>query len=174
LEIDNQTFPLKTGEYTPWITVRFHAVPGVNVTGIVRFLLRETDPEVALYATPVQIDPERPALPISHPAHYAVYLAKLLGAYSTLGMAEDTWALNEGVIDEDAFLEQAYSIFAEREAMFTQALDKTRRGVVACVFDTSDRVQHMFFRHLKELDGSMAAAVMATPSASSTSAWICW
>ena len=154
LEIDNQTFPLKTGEYTPWITVRFHAVPGVNVTGIVRFLLRETDPEVALYATPVQIDPEKPALPISHPAHYAVYLAKLLGAYSTLGMAEDTWALNEGVIDEDAFLEQAYSIFAEREAMFTQALDKTRRGVVACVFDTSDRVQHMFFRHLKELDGS--------------------
>jgi predicted AlkP superfamily phosphohydrolase/phosphomutase len=148
LHIDGQTFPLKTGEYTPWIAVRFHATVGVNVSGIVRFLLRETAPEVSLYATPVQIDPEKPALPISHPGHYAVYLAKLLGAYSTLGMAEDTWALNEGVIDEDAFLDQAYSIFAEREAMFTQALEKTRRGVVACVFDTSDRVQHMFFRHL--------------------------
>ncbi len=65
-------------------------------------------------------------------------------------MAEDTWALNEGVIDEDDFLKQAYSLMEEREAMFRNALDKTRRGVVACVFDTSDRVQHMFYRFLHE------------------------
>jgi predicted AlkP superfamily phosphohydrolase/phosphomutase len=32
--------------------------------------------------------------------------------------------------------------------MFLSALENTRRGVVACVFDTSDRVQHMFFRGL--------------------------
>ncbi len=38
----------------------------------------------------------------------------------------------------------------EREAMFRNALAKTRRGVVACVFDTSDRVQHMFYRFLHE------------------------
>src|ERR1700751_174537 len=35
-----------------------------------------------------------------------------------------------------------------REPIFTNALEKTRRGVVACVFDTSDRVQHMFYRFL--------------------------
>jgi len=62
-------------------------------------------------------------------------------------MAEDTWALNEGAIDEEAFLKQAYLTYAEREAMFLGALERTRRGVVACVFDTSDRVQHMFYRH---------------------------
>jgi predicted AlkP superfamily phosphohydrolase/phosphomutase len=66
-------------------------------------------------------------------------------------MAEDTWALNEGVIDEDAFLRQAYSIYEEREAMFLNALETTSRGVVACVFDTSDRVQHMFYA---QMDGS--------------------
>jgi len=32
--------------------------------------------------------------------------------------------------------------------MFSNALQKTRRGVVACVFDTTDRVQHMFYRFL--------------------------
>lgn len=148
LKIDGQTFPLPQGEYTPWISVRFKASLGVTARGIVRFLLRETSPEVSLYSTPVEIDPERPALPISHPAHYAVYLAKLFGAFATLGMAEDTWALNEGVIDEGAFLDQAWAIFKEREAQFREALDKTRRGVVACVFDTSDRVQHMFYRYL--------------------------
>ena len=34
------------------------------------------------------------------------YLAKKLGKYATLGLAEDTWALNERVIDEQAFLDQ--------------------------------------------------------------------
>ena len=99
--------------------------------------------------TPINIDPENPALPISHPSYYAAYLAKLLGAYATLGMAEDTWAMNEHAIAEDAFLQQAYLTYDEREAMFLSALDRTRRGVVACVFDTTDRVQHMFFRHMK-------------------------
>ena len=116
--------------------------------GIARFLLTEVSPELSLYVTPIQIDPESPALPISHPAYYSAYLAKLLGSFATVGMAEDTWALNEGAIDESEFLAQAYSIMDEREAMFDNALAHTTRGVVACVFDTSDRVQHMFFRHL--------------------------
>jgi predicted AlkP superfamily phosphohydrolase/phosphomutase len=105
-------------------------------------------PEISLYVTPIEIDPEAPALPISHPSYYSAYLAKLLGSFATLGMAEDTWALNEGAIDEAAFLDQAYLTLAEREAMFENALAHTRSGVVACVFDTSDRVQHMFYRHL--------------------------
>ena len=117
--------------------------------GIARFLVTETDPEFSLYVTPIQMDPEAPALPISHPGYYAAYLAKLLGSFATVGMAEDTWALNEGVIDEQAFLDQAWSLLAEREAMFDNALAHTRRGVVACVFDTSDRVQHMFYRHFE-------------------------
>ena len=127
----------------------FRAAPGVKVEGIARFLLTETEPEVSLYVTPINIDPEKPALPISHPSYYATYLAKLQGAYSTLGLAEDTWALNERVIDEKAFLDQAYSICEERETMLINALDKTKKGIVACVFDTSDRVQHMFYRYLE-------------------------
>lgn len=150
LDVDGQRYPLKTGEYTPWVRLKFRAAPGFVVHGIVRFLATETEPEFSLYATPVQIDPEKPALPISHPPYYAAYLAQLLGTYSTLGMAEDTWALNEGVIDETAFLNQAYLLLEERMSMFRNALEKTPRGVVACVFDTSDRIQHMFFRHLGE------------------------
>jgi predicted AlkP superfamily phosphohydrolase/phosphomutase len=118
------------------------------------------DAETSLYATPVQIDPENPALPISHPRYYAIYLAKLLGPFATVGMAEDTWALNEGVIDEDAFLKQADEIKQERERMFFSALDRTRRGVVACVFDTTDRIQHMFYRYLDQRSRGPHAAVI--------------
>jgi predicted AlkP superfamily phosphohydrolase/phosphomutase len=140
LEIQGQEHSVHTGEYTPWLRLKFP-----SARGIVRFLLLRGEPDFSLYATPVQIDPENPALPISHPRYYAMYLAKLLGSFSTLGMAEDTWALNEGVIDQAAFLLQARDIQKEREAMFFSALDHTRRGVVACVFDTTDRVQHMCF-----------------------------
>jgi predicted AlkP superfamily phosphohydrolase/phosphomutase len=144
-EIGGEHYELKQGEYTPWVTLTFKATLGIKVTGIARFLLTETDGAVSLYSTPININPEDPALPISHPTYYATYLAKLLGAYSTLGMAEDTWALNEHAIDSDAFLKQAWLTYEERESMFFSALDRTRRGVVACVFDTTDRVQHMFF-----------------------------
>lgn len=149
LDINGSTHKLEAGEYTPWIKLTFHAAPGVKVDGIARFMLTETEPEVSLYVTPINIDPEKPALPISHPSYYATYLAKLQGAFATLGLAEDTWALNERVIDEQAFLDQAYSICEERETMFKNALDRTKKGIVACVFDTSDRIQHMFFRYLE-------------------------
>jgi len=150
---------LRPGEYTPWVRLRFHGGIGVTVHGIARFFLTQTTPEVSLYCTPIQIDPENPALPISHPAYYAIYLSKLLGTYSTLGMAEDTWALNEGAIDDDAFLQQAELIKRERESMFLSALQHTRRGVVACVFDTTDRVQHMFYRYLDAGDNRVIEAL---------------
>ncbi len=148
LEISGQLYKLTDSEYSPWIPLVFHAPLGIKVRGIARFLYTQTSSGPTLYMTPINIDPEHPALPISHPTFYATYLAKLLGEYSTLGMAEDTWALNEGAIDEKAFLDQAYLTYDERRAMFFSALERTRRGVVACVFDTTDRVQHMFFRHL--------------------------
>jgi len=148
LGIAGERHELQAGEYSPWVTLHFKAALNIQVRGVARFLLTETGQDCSLYMTPVNIDPESPALPISHPTYYATYLAKLLGVYSTLGMAEDTWALNERAIDEDAFLKQAYLTYGEREAMFFSALDRTRRGVVACVFDTTDRVQHMFFRHM--------------------------
>jgi hypothetical protein len=57
-------------------------------------------------------------LPISHPKIFAVYLSKLLGSYATLGMAEDTWALSERVLSEEAFIEQVYTYHKGREDVF--------------------------------------------------------
>ena len=146
LRICGQTVTLKRKEYSPWMRLTFRAGLFSRVRGICRFRLEQTQPHVRLYVTPVNIDPERPALPIAHPLYYSIYLARLHDSFATLGLAEDTWALNTGAIDEDAFLEQTYSIHAEREAMFFEALRRTRRGLCACVFDASDRIQHMFYR----------------------------
>jgi predicted AlkP superfamily phosphohydrolase/phosphomutase len=146
---------LHIGTLSPWISLRFRAVPGVEVRGVCRMLVTEMDEHFSLYVSPIHLDPEKPAMPISHPAYYAGYLAKKIGTFATLGLAEDTWALNEGVIDEATFLAQAEDIDRERRDMFFAALARLRRGCLVCVFDATDRVQHMFWRYL---DGEAPAA----------------
>jgi predicted AlkP superfamily phosphohydrolase/phosphomutase len=148
IEIDSERFTIKVGEYSEWIPVKFRAGMGFTARGICRFYLKEILPEVEVYVTPVNIDPGHPDLPISHPVTYSIYLAKLFGPYATLGLAEDTWALNEEVLDDKAFLAQCYGNHEDRERMFFDALEKTPQGLCACVFDTTDRVQHMFWRYL--------------------------
>ena len=150
LTIGGEKYDLKPHVYTPWITVDFPAGLGMNVSGICRFLLNKTTPEFELYVTPINLHPEKPAMPISHPTAYSNYLAKRFGSYATLGLAEDTWALNEELIDDNAFAEQCDSIDAEREDQFFDALEKTNRGLVVCVIDGSDRIQHMFWRYLED------------------------
>jgi predicted AlkP superfamily phosphohydrolase/phosphomutase len=150
LTVDAEKFILKVGEYSQWIPVKFKSGMGFGAHGICRFYLKELSPEVEVYVTPVNIDPGKPDLPISHPVTYSIYLAKLFGPYATLGLAEDTWALNEKVLDDDAFLAQCYANHDDRERMLFDALEKTQQGLCACVFDTTDRVQHMFWRYLEE------------------------
>jgi len=150
IDADGEKFSLKVGEYSDWVPVKFKAGLGFRARGIARFYLKEISSEVEIYVTPVNIDPGRPDLPISHPVTYSIYLSKLFGPYATLGLAEDTWALNEEVLDDKAFLEQAYSNHEAREHMFFDALEKTTQGFCTCVFDTTDRVQHMFWRYLED------------------------
>jgi hypothetical protein len=146
----SEKFTLKVGEYSEWVPAEFKAGMGFTAHGICRFYLKGLSPEVEVYVTPVNIDPGHPDLPISHPVTYSIYLAKLFGPYATLGLAEDTWALNEHVLDDDAFLAQAYGNHQDRERMLFDALDKTKQGLCTCVFDTTDRIQHMFWRYLEE------------------------
>ena len=143
LKLGRQRVQLSEGQYSPWVKVRFGLAPGVGLHGTCRLLLRSADP-LRLYVSPINIDPARPSLPLSHPLIFATYLARLVGRYATLGLAEDTWALNEKIIDEREFLDQVDGIHDERERMFFAMLRRARSGVLACVFDGTDRIQHMF------------------------------
>jgi predicted AlkP superfamily phosphohydrolase/phosphomutase len=147
LRIGGQKYRLEKGRYTEWVPVCFRAFPGVKVRGVCKFLLLATEPEFELYATPINIDPESPALPIGYPAVYPVYLANRQGSYATLGLAEDTWGLNEHVLEDEHFRQQCLDHDREREEMFLDALDNVPHGLCVCVFDGSDRMQHMFWRH---------------------------
>lgn len=146
LRVDDQQVELVPNEYTDWVRLAFPLAPGVKARGLCRFLLKSFDSPFEMYCTPINIDPDKPVMPISHPPVYATYLAKQQGPFATLGLAEDTGSLSEARVSEEAFLKQAYDIDEERQTMFFDSLQKVRRGVVACVFDGPDRIQHMFWR----------------------------
>jgi predicted AlkP superfamily phosphohydrolase/phosphomutase len=150
LDLGGETLELREGELSDWVTLVFPALPGVKVHGLCRMKVTEMGEHFSLYLSPINLSPEKPAMPISHPGYYSTYLSKRIGNYSTLGLAEDTWALNEGITDDATFLQQTYDIDKEREEMFFAALDKLRRGALVCVFDATDRIQHMFWRYLEE------------------------
>ncbi|MGI6525596.1 MAG: alkaline phosphatase family protein [Bdellovibrionota bacterium] len=150
LEIGKDKISLKEGEYSPWINLKFKFGLRGEVCGISRFCLRSLEPEVTIYMTAMNINPEKPSLPISYPPFFSTYLAKKQGLYGTLGLMEDTWGRNEKAIDDERFLEQTYIFHEEREKMFFDALDRTKEGFCTCVFDASDRIQHMFWRYVDD------------------------
>lgn len=148
LEVSGQTVHLKEREFSGWVRLTFRPGLGMKIRSICRFYISEMSPQFKMYCTPLNIDPEKPALPVSHPFIFSVYLSKLFGPFTTLGEADDTWALNEGILDEDTFIRSAYETNDETEKMLTNAIKKNRKGVVACWFQLTDSLQHMFFRYL--------------------------
>jgi len=77
-------------------------------------------------------------------------------------MPEDTNGLKDGLISEEVFLALCDDVFTERERMLNTALDSFDSGILACVFDTLDRVQHMFW---KKNDGTPESPEGKEPSA---------
>jgi predicted AlkP superfamily phosphohydrolase/phosphomutase len=161
VSVNGDSFDLEPMVLSDWVQLNFKAIAGMKVTGICRMMVTEMDEHVSLYLSPINIEPEKPVMPISHPGYYCSYLEKKQGPYATLGLAEDTWALNEKITDDHTFMTQTTDIDIEREEMLFTALDRLRKGALVTVFDATDRVNHMFWRYTE--DGHPAAAGIDNP-----------
>jgi len=138
---------VRQGEWSDWLTVKFKLGMLQSAHGMVRFFLVRTEPKFELYASPINFDPQVPLFPISHPPEYARELADELGPFYTAGMVEDHNGLENGRFDESAYLDQCEDAWRERERMMLHELDRFSEGLFYCLFDTPDRVQHMFWRY---------------------------
>jgi predicted AlkP superfamily phosphohydrolase/phosphomutase len=138
---------VREGAWSGWLSVRFKLGLLQSVRGIVRFHLIRLNPTFELYASPVNFDPLAPLFPICHPEDYAGWLAGSIGTFHTTGMVEDHTGLNNERISEDAFLDQCNLAWREREAMMLLELERFDEGLFFCLFDTPDRVQHLFWRY---------------------------
>jgi predicted AlkP superfamily phosphohydrolase/phosphomutase len=146
LTADNPPIEVGVGSWSPWIRLKFKLSILQSITGIVRLYVRQLSPHLEFYVSPVNFDPGAPLFPVSSPLEYAKELVDQIGLFSTLGMAEDHNGLNNGRFDEAAYLAQCELVLAERERMTFHELSRFKEGVFFVVFDTPDRVQHMFWR----------------------------
>ena len=147
IDIQNQRCMLAAGRWSDWIAVTFNAGPFTKMRGILKFYLVETTPEFKLYVSPINFDPRRPNYPISYPSGYSKELADAIGLFYTQGMPCDTWAVNENRLTEDPFLEQVNEVSREVKAIFDHELDRFKKGILFCYFESSDIIQHMFWRY---------------------------
>ena len=137
---------VKLGEWSDWIRLKFKVGMLQSVRGMIRFHLIRLDGQIELYASPINFDPEMPLFSISAPKHYADDLTRSIGLFHTTGMVEDHTGLNNERISELAFLDQCDEVWNEREAMMLHELKTFEGGLFYCLYDTPDRVQHMFWR----------------------------
>jgi predicted AlkP superfamily phosphohydrolase/phosphomutase len=148
LEIQGTRLSLRAGEWSPWVPLTFAVTPFVRIHGMTQFHLVRADRDVQLYASPVNYDPRRePTFPLSHPEGYASELAEALGVFRTLGWAESAdKALQEGRLDEAAFLYDADRAFDDRQRLILAGAARDDWDLLVAAVETTDRVSHMMWR----------------------------
>jgi len=147
ISVQDNEIILNEGEWSDWITVEYEIIPYIEkANGIARFYLKEIRPNIKLYVTPVNIDPEAPALPISNPEDYSKELAKAIGPFYTQGIPEDTKALSEDVLNDKEFLHQTNIVFEEELNMLDYELARFKQGLLFFYIGRADQLSHMFWR----------------------------
>ncbi len=138
---------IREGRWSDWLRVKFKLGLLQSFRGMLRFYLVACEPELTLYASPINFDPDSPIFPISEPFEYAGELAREIGLYYTTGMVEDHTGLNNERIPESAFLDQCETAWRERQAMMHAELQYFDDGLFYVLYDTPDRIQHLFWRY---------------------------
>jgi predicted AlkP superfamily phosphohydrolase/phosphomutase len=145
LHIGDQTLDLAVGAWSPILELTFKLGLWAKVGAVTRVILTQTRPDVRLYVMPLQIHPLHTPWRYASPKAFAKRVWRDEGPFLTLGMPQDTTALEDGCIDDAQFLDLCESIVAGRERVLMRQLEHFDEGVMASVFDSLDRIQHMFW-----------------------------
>ncbi|MEM9555371.1 MAG: alkaline phosphatase family protein [Acidobacteriota bacterium] len=148
IAVSGNELTLRPGEWSDWLDFEFPFNPLISMHGIGRFHLLSLQPEVKLYLTPIQFDPENlpPGFELSTPSEFAVDLIED-EHYKTIGWAVDTWSINEGTMPEDLFMQDVEMTVNRYEQMLETQLEQMDEwDVLVHYFEFTDKVQHVMFR----------------------------
>lgn len=148
IEVQGNRLTLKPGEWSPWVPLTFKINALLRVHGMTQFHVVQADRELQVYASPVNFDPrKRSPVPLSKPDGYAARLAEQVGVYRTLGWAESAdKGLQEGRLDEAAFLYDSERAFEDREKLILKSLERSDWDLLVAAVETTDRISHMMWR----------------------------
>ncbi|MBN1232168.1 MAG: alkaline phosphatase family protein [Candidatus Coatesbacteria bacterium] len=151
LRFGKEEILLKEKEWSRWIEIDFPFAGSMKkISGIVRFYLKSLYPDFQLYVTPVNINPNDPALPIDAPSGYAANLSKDMGLFYTQGMPENTKSLTSGALTDREYLQQALYILDESITHFEHEFKSFKDGLLFFYFSSLDQNTHVLWRALDE------------------------
>jgi predicted AlkP superfamily phosphohydrolase/phosphomutase len=147
IEAEGSKVELRPGEWSDWVPLVFRVNPLVAIHGYARLRLISIQPEIGLYLSPIQFDPDHlpPGFALSAPRKFAEQLVREYGRYKTMGWAIDTWSIQSGTLPEDAFLEDV-KMTAEQERRMLRGLLARKDRLLFHYFEFPDRVGHVFWR----------------------------
>jgi predicted AlkP superfamily phosphohydrolase/phosphomutase len=148
IEVTGNQLTLKPGEWSRWVRFTFPFNAVIKLKGIGRFRLLSLDPEVRLYLSPIDFDPENlpPGFDVTTPGGFVHQLTRRHGLFKTRGWMIDTWSMQGGTIDEQTFLDDVKMTVDKDEEILKATLAESDWDVLVHYFEFTDRVQHMMFR----------------------------
>jgi len=162
------------GEWSDWLPAHFPLLGWfAGARGMFRVYAKELHPRLAMYVTPVNIDPRSPDLPISAPSFYSRDVARDVGPFYTQGIAEDTAALRQGVLTMEEFARQSALVQRDELKLLRHSLEHFREGLLFFYFSSIDQNSHMLWgKHEPELlavyravDGAIGEVISRFPDA---------
>ena len=147
LEAGGARAELKPGQWSDWLSLDFRVNPLITVHGYAKLRLATIAPEIGLYLSPIQFDPDRlpPGFTISSPPGFAKELVERFGRYKTMGWGIDTWSIQSATLSEEAFLEDV-RVTGEQERKMLRGLLAGHQKLLFYYFEFPDRVGHVFWR----------------------------
>ncbi|MFN2375501.1 MAG: alkaline phosphatase family protein [Candidatus Binatia bacterium] len=147
IEVGGQKATVEVGRWSDWFRMSFEVTSLSSIAGMARFRVLEVEPNLRLYMSPLNHDPEDPAIAVTEPHGYAKELAGTVGNFKTVGWNHETWGLNEERIDDQAFMDDVWETFRETEAITLHELEHRTTDLFVSVFVETDRTSHMMYRH---------------------------
>ncbi len=149
LDIQGQSILLRKGEYSEWVQLDFELLPVIgSVSGITRFLVKQVRPHFQLYVLPINIDPAKPAGPVTYPADFGAEIVRDIGAFWTKGLPCDTKALDYRIINDEEYVKQANLVLDERMRLFDHQWSRFTEGLFYFYVSSTDQDAHMMWRNM--------------------------
>lgn len=152
VDIQDQQLVLKEGEFSDWIKLRFELVPGglVTVAGITRILIKSVHPHLRMYVSPINIDPEEQAMPVTHPPELGGEIADKIGPFWTKGLPADTKAFDYKIFADEHYVQQAELILQDQLNLFEYEWSQFKSGLFYFYISSTDQDTHMLWRNMDE------------------------
>jgi predicted AlkP superfamily phosphohydrolase/phosphomutase len=153
LTIGSAAAIVQRGEWSEWLRADFPLLGWLaGARGMFRVYAKQLHPRLALYVTPINVDPRAPELPISAPASFSRAVAGMIGPFYTQGIAEDTSAYRAGVLSMQEFLRQSAMVRDDEMNLLGYALGHFHEGLLFFYFSSIDQGSHMLWgKHEPEL-----------------------